>query len=456
MIMAEIKKFSLIRALSWLMLTVLTSAGLFSFFLQQQHSDKEAEFRILYREVAVRLAQNDAIMPLLPGNPRPAVQRIFPQVVGWRNEPSSEQSITLETAGRYWLHSARVSLLVDLSVLMKDLPEGNPFSQIELSWHNTPIYQIDNMHRTSFWQWSKALPGRSQPFIISAGANPDWQRFPWWAALFPPVLWALALCGISHYRRTQRRRDIADLRAHHAELTRLNTLGELTAGIMHELNQPLTAVLSYNQAAQRLLKNHEDEAARVMLDAAVVQIKRVDTLLKQFRQRLTSDKADYQLIDLHTVWTRVVMLLENEIERYHATINSDIAANVPQLFAPPVWLEQILHNILSNALQAQSSAEQQGGWVELQATRHGEGVNIIITDNGPGLSEEALESVFMPFFTQKKEGVGLGMALVETLVHRLQGSITITNAAGSGARVTLWLPCDSQEKRNEHYSTSSG
>lgn len=104
------------------------------------------------------------------------------------------------------------------------------------------------------WRWEKTVASPTQPLRISAGDNPQWHQLPWWLILSPALFWAVIIYLVNQYRTNKRRRDIADLRSRYGELTRLNTMGELAAGIVHELNQPLTAIMSYNRAAVRLIK----------------------------------------------------------------------------------------------------------------------------------------------------------------------------------------------------------
>ncbi|MFZ1874521.1 MAG: ATP-binding protein, partial [Chania sp.] len=238
----------------------------------------------------------------------------------------------------------------------------------------------------------------------------------------------------------------AVLREHFSELTRLNAMGEITTGIVHELNQPLTAILSYNQAALRLLDQQQAHQVPPLLDAAVIQIKRISALLMQFRQKLTHDQMALQAVNLGKIWLRVTMLLENEIQTGKVKIINRIPENLPNLQAEPLWIEQILHNILTNAIQAQQHQAAGSSWVAIGATASEQGITLVITDGGPGLSEQALQQVFMPFYTTRPEGLGLGMALAETLIQRLHGSIKAENIAGQGACFTLWFPFNAQEE----------
>lgn len=436
------------KVMGWLLLTLLSSGGLTAYFLQQQYAEKSVNFRILYRDVTVKLSQHDAIIPLLSASRyRGDVQNIFPQIIRWRPYPGVEPrwSVVVEHNGRYWLNADNQSLLIDLNRLLSDVAGKNAFGHLAILWNNRPLFERGAANRTYYWQWDKVIANQSQPFTLAVGDNPNWAAQPWPIILSPALFWGLALYLVSQYRANQRRRDIADLRTHYAELTRLNTLGELTAGIVHELNQPLTAILSYNQTALRLLQQQCTEQLPQLLESAVVQIKRTDALLQQFRQKLASEQDDYQPVVLAQLWARVMTLLDNEIRRAKVKVSSHIPDNLPALYAPPLWIEQIMHNIVNNALQAQLGNAVGTAWIRLEAGAADNGIALTITDGGPGLSEQALQQVFMPFFTTRANGIGLGMALTDTLIQRLNGAIEASNSAGQGACFRLWLPAHAHE-----------
>lgn len=438
----------MVRILSWLLLSLLSCGGLAAWFLQQQYEEKSANFRILYREITVKLSQHDAIIPLLPESQNVSeVQKILPQIVTWRRHSYLEPRLPIveETGGRYWLNRPNLSLLIDLNTLLKNIPEKTSFKHLTLSWNATLLCEIGEAGATDYWRWDKTVPSPSQPFTLSVSDSPQWGLLPWGVIIAPALFWALVIWLVGQYQINRRRRDIADLRARYSELTRLNTMGELAAGIVHELNQPLTAIMSYSQAAVRLLKQENGAQVPPLLDASVVQIRRIDALLSQFRQKLASERADYQHVDIGALWLRVTKLLDNEIRSQKIRVGSRIAAGLPALYAPPLWVEQILHNIVSNAIQAQAASQPGTGWIELEAREEAGGIALIVTDGGPGLTDEALQQVLIPFFTTRERGVGLGMALTDTLVQRLNGSIEASNLAGQGACFRLWFPLGSQD-----------
>ncbi|MCW2488800.1 sensor histidine kinase [Candidatus Symbiopectobacterium sp. NZEC127] len=433
----------------WLLLTALSALGLSVHTLQQQYEEHSAEFRILYRDVALKLSQHDVILTLLSTTSDPeVVKKAFPQILilKTRSLEYSASEPQLAGNGTYWLNGQHFSLLIDLKQVLSTLPQSNAFRTLGLYLHDTPLVVLGDSATAPYWQWSKALVGDSQPFELSAGNDPDWRHLPWISMLLFALLWAVVVEFVSRYLMYKRQRVLADLRAQFSELTRLNTMGEITAGMVHELNQPLTAILSYNQTALSLLKQERSAEIAPLLDAAVVQTKRISALLTDLRQKMHSDHVPLQPVNLKPVWSRVLMLLENELLAGKVKIINHIPDDLPPFPAAPQWVEQILHNLLLNAIQAQQDNAPTSAWVEIAAQPTEKGITLTLTDGGPGLSEQALLHVFLPFFTTRQGGLGLGMALTQTLVQGLNGDISAENVAGSGARFTLWFPFNAEEQ----------
>jgi signal transduction histidine kinase len=436
------------KALIWLILSAVSCGGTAFYALHQQYEARSAEFRILYRDITVKLSQNDVILSLLSNSSDPAVvQQKFPYILRWQTQPLQPRFPDLNPAraSTYWLNSPQGSLLIDLRALLTDVVSDRPFRNVTLSWKKVPLIELMQEKVNDWWRWNKQIASPSQPLTLSVTANPDWQSLPWLAMFLLSVFWAGGIYFFLHYQATKRQRNIADLRAHFSELARLNAMGEIAAGLVHELNQPLTAILSYTQTMQRLIGQHQADRALPLLDASVVQTKRISALLLAFREKLRSEKPALEPVVLRQVWADVVTLLGTELERGKVAVRTLIPESLPRLRASSLCVEQILHNLLSNAIQAQHNTPQP--WVEIQIREVGATLVLTITDGGPGLSEQALQHVFMPFFTTRKEGLGLGMALTETLVHRLGGSISADNCASGGACFTVTFPLASEEAK---------
>jgi signal transduction histidine kinase len=426
----------------WLILSLLSGSGLMVYALQQQYEEQTAEFRILYRDITVKLSQHETILALLSVTSDPAViKQEFPQILAWQALSPKATANTLLPAenGTYWLSSQHFSLLIDLNELLAELPQNRYFRRLSLHWQNVPLLELGK-GQAAYWRWDKQLASPAQPFELSVSNDPDWGRLPWLLLLLLSLAWALVVYFINQYQVQKRQHNIAVLREHFSELTRLNAMGEITVGIVHELNQPLTAILGYNQTALRLIDQQQTDKITPLLEAAVIQIKRISALLLQFRQKLTHQPVAFQTVNLGNIWLRVIRLLENEIQTGKVKIINQMPEDLPHLQAEPLWIEQILHNIVTNAIQAQRHNAVGLAWVAIRAESSEQGISLMITDGGSGLSEQALQQVFMPFFTTRTEGLGLGMALAETLIQRLNGSINVENIAGQGARFTLWFP----------------
>ncbi|MFT8209839.1 MAG: sensor histidine kinase [Symbiopectobacterium sp.] len=433
----------------WLLLTAISALGLSLHTLQQQYEEHSAEFRILYRDVALKLSQHDVILTLLSDtSDSEVVKKEFPQILILKTRSPEHAAMEPEPAGNgtYWLNGQHFSLLIDLKQVLSTLPQSNVFRTLGLHLQDTPLVVLGDTATEPYWQWHKALVGDSQPFELSAGNNPDWRHLPWVSMLLVALIWAIVVEFVSRYLMYKRQRMLADLRAQFSELTRLNTMGEITAGMVHELNQPLTAILSYNQTALSLLKQEKSEEIAPLLDAAVVQTKRISALLTDLRQKMHSDQVPLQPVSLKPVWSRVVMLLENELHAAKVKIINKIPDDLPTFLGAPQWVEQILHNLLLNAIQAQQNCAPKSAWVEIAAHPTEKGITLTMADGGPRLSEQALQNVFLPFFTTRQGGLGLGMALTQTLVQGLNGDISAENVAGSGARFTLLFPFNAEEQ----------
>ena len=293
------------------------------------------------------------------------------------------------------------------------------------------------------FDFHKPLAADSQPFDVRAERQLGWGQLPWgvwllWTALVSALL---AVLMQLQRQRVERRRAEELLRL--GQVARLNTLGELAAGMAHELNQPLTAVLANTQAAQRLLDEQPPETgtARNAMRQAVAQARRAAEVVGRLRtavERPGSDRAT-QAVQLKEAVQRAFYLLEPECRR--RGVSPELQALAPVgVLADPVALEQVVHNLMMNALQALELVPQ-GQRRLLVSLRVAQGQGeLVMADSGPGIAPEALPRLFEPFFSTRAGGLGLGLSLCETLVGAMGGSLSAANQAHGGAMFTLRLP----------------
>lgn len=428
------RKFLKRGLLIWLIACLLSSVLLYAEQIRRQFWDLDRAFATAFAETGAVLTQNESVLPLLNGDEDlAALRKKFPQIRDLqKTQGRALDAARVEPVGdtQYWLYNPwrQIRVLIDTRSVIGAWPHFTRLS-LDLRGDASPPSE------EAFWHWQRQFSQHTQPFILRAEARPAWLN----VAPVPFMLlwlgWAgvIAVGGVILWQRKQRQN--ADQRARYYQHARLNTLGEITAGIVHEINQPLTAVQTWIQGAQRQLHQGNPEAVSQALGSALVQTQRIADLLTRFREHVTEERVELGEVDLASCWQQVGNLLEHERTARHIRLTHDFAADARRLCADRLWLEQVLHNLLSNAIQAQQ--ERVAGWVHIHSQRSGEFIRIEIADGGPGFTPEALLNAFMPFYSGRQGGIGLGMTLTESLVTRMNGTLTLDNAPEGGARVRL-------------------
>jgi len=300
---------------------------------------------------------------------------------------------------------------------------------------------------TNGWRFglTKALASPSQPFELVAERQVGWGELPWRGIAGWAVAAAALLVGLwaAQRQRVARRRAEELLRL--GQVARLNALGELSAGLAHELNQPLTAVLANVQAARRLLGDEPPDlaTARDAMGQAVEQARRAASVVGRLRRVIERPEAagDAKPLVLQEVVRSAMHLLAPEFAKHTINAQFDATAQAPvRVQAEAVALEQIVHNLLMNALQALELVPAAERRLVVSVGRNGQEGVLTVTDNGRGIAPEALPRLFEPFFSTREGGLGLGLSLSETLASGMGGSLSAANASPRGARFTLLLP----------------
>jgi C4-dicarboxylate-specific signal transduction histidine kinase len=300
-------------------------------------------------------------------------------------------------------------------------------------------------HLLPSWQFDfhKHLAAESQAFVVVAGQAFGWSQLPWllmllWATVVGAALYVIALML---RQRAARRRAEELLRL--GQVARLNTLGELAAGVAHELNQPLMAVLANTQAAQRLLADDPPDlaTAQLAMTQAAAQARRASEVVGRLRRVVEQPEsgASSQAVNLGEALRRALYLLEPECQRRNIAlqIQTDDAVWVQ---ADPVALDQIVHNLLMNALQALEKSDKSPRILRVAIANRENIGELIVADNGQGIPPDVLPHLFEPFFSTREGGLGLGLTLCETLANGMGGQLSARNQAEGGAQFTLFLP----------------
>ncbi|MEP8941715.1 sensor histidine kinase [Enterobacter ludwigii] len=420
----------------WLLACLISGVLLYAEQIRRQFWERDREFSTRYSTLSAVLTQNESVLPLLNGEEDlAALRKKFPHILALEKTSGRALNAARVESTRdcqYWLYNPwrQIRVLIDLAPL---LSTQHTFDALAIRFNdanNAPP-------AGAFWHWQRTFTQPTQPFTLMATAKPHWLAVSWWVYPFLFFGWAVLIAAASLLLWQRRQRQHAEQRAHYYQHARLNTLGEITAGIVHEINQPLTAVQTWIQGAQRQQQQANPQAVSQALAAALVQTQRISALLTRFREHVVQEKVTLRDIDLKPCWQQVVDLLEHERRSEHIAVSHAFAVGATRVLADRLWLEQVLHNLLSNAIQAQQECAQ--GWVKITSEKRENWIYITLTDGGPGFSPEALQNAFMPFYSGRTEGIGLGMTLTESLMTRMNGSITLGNAPQGGAQVRLQL-----------------
>jgi PAS domain S-box-containing protein len=269
------------------------------------------------------------------------------------------------------------------------------------------------------------------------------------------VLLAHSLAGGERYYSlvardmTERELREAQQRRHQDELAhtaRLVTLGELASGIAHEINQPLAAVVNYASASQRYLQTlssnpQAPERIGQGLERITEHANHASQVIKRLRAFLRKGQRRMQALDVAQLAREAVRLCAWEASQAQVTIDEQLADNLPPVYADPVLIEQVLLNVLRNAIDANREAHPGStSRILLNAQRHDGELRIGVSDQGPGASAEVLEQIFTPFYTSKAEGLGLGLSMSRSIVEGFGGALEAYPEANGGLRLECRLP----------------
>src|SRR6476620_1648970 len=229
-----------------------------------------------------------------------------------------------------------------------------------------------------------------------------------------------------------------------AHLARVTALGELSNSLAHELTHPLTAILSNAQAAQRFLANDDvdlDEV-REFLNDIVTQDQRAGEVIHGLRLLLQKGEPQKQCddVDLNEVIREVVQLMRSDLTNRNATLDTDLAQNLPAVTGDRVQLQQVLLNLALNGCEALGDYNSSERRLLIASQRENGAVRVSVSDSGSGIPGEKMEQVFERFFTTKKEGMGLGLSICRTIINAHRGKIWATNNGGGGATFHVSLP----------------
>jgi PAS domain S-box-containing protein len=249
---------------------------------------------------------------------------------------------------------------------------------------------------------------------------------------------------------TERRRAEETLRKTQAELahvTRVTTLGEMTASIAHEVNQPLAAVVNNASACLRWLAASNQDEARQSAALIVADAHRASEIIGRIRAFVTKAPPQKAWLNINETILEVLALARSEVQGNRVSLQTHLSDDVPLILGDRIQLQQVILNLINNAIEAMSGAVD--GPRELQvgsAKDQSQGVRVAVRDSGPGLDPKSLDHLFTAFFTTKPQGMGMGLAISRSIIEAHGGRLWASPNDGPGATFQFTLQaCSKQE-----------
>ena len=279
-----------------------------------------------------------------------------------------------------------------------------------------------------------------------------WEQYRWYviAALAIIVLQAVLIADLllQHTRRRRTEMDLRRNREQLAHVTRISTMGELAASLAHELNQPLTAILSNAQAAQRFLASKPADLREVqeILEDIVSDNNRAGEVIRRMRALVKKEELEFAPIHIASVIGEVVQLLHSDEILHNIHVELDCQDVLPNVRGDRVQLQQVILNLLMNAFDAMKETPSQDREVMVRAHVNGDGVvEISVRDHGIGFPTDKLAKIFDPFYTTKRDGLGMGLAISRSIVEAHGGRLWAKNNTDRGSTFYFTIPATGDE-----------
>ena len=250
--------------------------------------------------------------------------------------------------------------------------------------------------------------------------------------------------------RKQTELEAQRLRQDLTHIGRVSALGELTASLAHELSQPLTAILYNAQAAERLLAADvvNLEKVREILSDIVADDKRAGDVISRLRALLKKGDPEFVTLDLNEIVGEVAWLMRSDAIVRNLPLSLELADDLPKVLGDRVQLQQVVLNLVLNGLEAMREPHAGERTLVIRTARDGAAaVRVEIQDAGPGIDEKDLDRIFEPLYTTKAEGLGMGLAIVRTIVDAHGGGLQAVNNPKGGATVYFTLPVGPEDTR---------
>lgn len=238
-------------------------------------------------------------------------------------------------------------------------------------------------------------------------------------------------------------RSIYEARAQLTHAARVMTLGQLTASLAHEINQPVTATVANANASLRWLSANPPnlDEARTAIDRITKDMARAGAIVSRTRDLAKRAPARKTLCDVNQLISEIIKLTVSELEKHNINLRTSFESDLPPVNADAVQLQQVILNLMMNAIEAMDATSEKNRVLSINTRRENDG-SIVVTfaDSGPGLGVKNADQIFVPFYSTKTEGMGLGLTITRSIVENHDGRIWAENGLSGGAVFRFTLP----------------
>lgn len=397
-------------------------------------ADSEQRYRTIFRSAGVAILEMDfsalkARLDALRGQGVESVDAIA------RDDPGFAR----EAAGLMRLIDANDTTLSifkapDIDAFRQRLPTLVPLEMelsiwklLETIWLGQPRFETESVIETLEGEWLNVL----------------------FSFAMPTDRQTLDLVLVSFMDVTARRKAENGLHQAQAELahvSRVATLGELTVSIAHEVNQPLAGVVTNGEAGLRWLKRPEPDLHEVTasIERMIADARRASEVIKRLRALGSKAVPQAARININELVRDTLTLVQREIAEHQVVLTLALAEGLPPVLGDRVQLQQVLINLIVNAIQAMSAGAGADRKLMIRSLPNETGAALEIADNGPGFSSEDASKLFSAFFTTKSDGMGMGLSICRSIIEAHGGTLRARAPYGGGATFEFTLPASGE------------
>ena len=312
----------------------------------------------------------------------------------------------------------------------------------DLTLYEKMLEQARNGRKDFEWQYRLMMPDHSIKYLHAlAHATRDQHG---------QLEYIAAIQDVTARRRSEEALDKA--RSELAHVARVASLGVMTASIAHEINQPLSGIVTNASTCLRMLGADPPkvDGARETARRTIRDANRASEMITRLRALFGKKESMIESMDLNEVTREVLALTLNELQRNRVILRPELSGNLPPVAGDRVQLQEVILNLIRNASDAMSAVEDRPRWLVVRTEREeGDRVRLSVKDTGAGFEPQAADRLFEAFYTTKSDGMGIGLSISRSIIEAHHGRLWARANDGAGATFSFAIPCSSKDLENE-------